>query len=74
LLREMRPAGALPAARRSGLQARGQPGKYPEEAFRTKPIRRAANFFDGIEYWTGSGNDTITIDGTSNRSGSASAR
>src|SRR5262249_22792535 len=29
----------------------------------------AGNFADGIRVWTGSGNDTITVDGTHNRAG-----
>src|SRR5262249_2672765 len=27
----------------------------------------SGNFFDGVQYWTGSGNDTVYIDGTENR-------
>ena len=33
------------------------------------PRRRRGNFADGITYWTGSGADTITIDGTHLRAG-----
>ena len=29
----------------------------------------AGNLFDGVIYWTGSGNDTVFIDGTQNRAG-----
>ncbi len=47
----------------------GQPGTYPEGGISYK-ADTSGNFFDGIAYWTGSGNDTITIDGTVNRSGS----
>ena len=46
----------------------GQPGTYPEGGISYKAP--GGNFFDGVEYWTGSGNDTVAIDGTANRSGS----
>src|SRR4029077_14455967 len=29
----------------------------------------AGNLHDGVSYWTGSGNDTVTIDGTHRRAG-----
>ena len=48
----------------------GQPNLYPEGGISYKADLASGNFFDGILYWTGSGNDTISIDGTVNRDGS----
>jgi len=38
----------------------------PGIAYKTSSL---GNLFDGVVYWTGSGNDTVTIDGTQNRAG-----
>ena len=37
---------------------------HPGIAYKTSA---AGNLFDGVDYWTGSGDDTILIDGTQNR-------
>ena len=47
--------------RRHLRHARRPPGHLVQD------VRPAGNLYDGVDYWTGSGNDTVFIDGTQNR-------